>query len=172
MRRVFLLSVVGLLLVVFGFPAADASGPGIARASPETDEPSAGELTGNELYEAQIRANEAAADRWRAEQGGGDDFVVNLVANQDQLPLMGDCPDGTVLWNRDDGFAFCALVCVTDDDCIEEEARCRLIDPATVPAAPLFIDELLEDELSDALVGTDPASPPSLVCDPFFDGQW
>ena len=76
------------------------------------------------------------------------------------------------MWARDTQTAFCAQECVSDDDCVILEERCRVIDHAELPTdAPLLAEELSAyvEMLPVEEAAITPYEGALRLCDPFWD---
>ena len=118
-------------------------------------------------YQAHLAANDAAAERWRSEHGGGR---VDPGADEPS-PDNAGCPEGTQYWRRDRITELCAPLCTGDQDCGPEEGRCRLLDVEEQDdAAPIvLVDDTPAEELEAVELDESKQAPAVRVCDPFWD---
>ena len=163
-HKVILVAIAGLgALCAIGFLASAPR----ASAQPRADSPDEHAL--QQAYIDHIAANNAAAEKYRASHPDG--AVVEPSSDEKLIASNYGCPEGTRFWQRDRVTDLCATMCTSDKDCGPDDGRCRIVDardPSKEPEMPL-VDDLPPEEIPAWMDGTEPESPPMMVCDPFFD---
>ncbi|MBI1949391.1 MAG: hypothetical protein HYS27_27135 [Deltaproteobacteria bacterium] len=126
------------------------------------------EAAAQAAYQAQLAANNAAAERWKSAHR---DDTPGRSTDEERIATNFGCPEGTQFWQRDLMTELCATSCTSDLDCAPEEGRCRVIDvfdESNVPAAPL-VDDTAPEEIDALLSDESRPERPLLLCDPFYD---